>query len=203
MKKIILILFLIPTMFCSAQVNFLPMPDNFCNSSFPSQSFTMTSASSSTNGWVHTPKGNLHILIIFIKDLSYTSPVGYDGDSINDPLGYWHPGLIPNWTRGTSTQLLDETPATIGTNINLSLFYREMSHGQFILTGDIFPELIPTANGTNSQAVAYINSNYPNFNWSKYDNRTNHPNYNSDNSVSASDGIIDYVVFIKRRNDWL
>ena len=115
MKKIILILFLIPAMICSAQVNFLPMPDNFCNSSFPSQAFTMTSATNSTNGWVHTPKGNLHILVIFIKDNNNVPPVDWGGDSLSP--GYWGPDTIPNWTMGDSNQLLDETPATIGNYI--------------------------------------------------------------------------------------
>ena len=199
MKRLTTFLALFTTIFCSAQINYLPMPDNFCSNSISSQSFSMTSTTSSTNGWVHTPKGNLHILIIFIKDLNNQPTNDFDGDPINDPNGYWNPTLIPNWTMGASNQLLDETAATIGTNKNLSLFYREMSHGQFILTGDIFPELIPTATGTASQAIAYINSNYPGFNWSKYDKRTNHPNYSLDNSVSAPDGKIDYVVFIKRR----
>ena len=200
MKRLATFLALLMTIFCSAQVNFLPMPDDFCSNSLSSQSFSITSTTSSTNGWVHTPKGNLHILIIFISDSNNVPDPSYDGDPLNDSIGYWNPDSIPNWTMGTSNQLLDETTATIGANKNLSLFYREMSHGQFILTGDIFPDIIPTANGLQSQAIAYINSNYPSFNWSKYDNRTNHPNYNLDNSASAPDSIIDYVVFIKRRN---
>jgi len=203
MKNTIAFLILFSTNICLAQMS-MPIPADFCTISGAAPTYTPSSVTSSTNGWVHTPKGNLHILIIFVADGSAVPPstygIGSDPAYSSSNIYHWSPSLIPNWAMGSANYLLDETSSTIGTHKNLSLFYREMSHGQFVLTGEIFPELIPTANGNATEAVAYINSNYPNFDWSRFDNRTNHPNYNSDNSVSSPDGIIDYVVFLKRRN---
>jgi M6 family metalloprotease-like protein len=208
MKKTV---FLIATNLICLQLLFAQMmPDDFCSGPANSTLPQLLSTASSTNGVVHTPKGNLHILIVFIENQNDKPPSSYDGDLQNNPPGYWAPNDIPNWAKGTSNELLDATPATIGTTKNLSLFYKEMSDGEFILTGDIFPELIPVSGlnslggvanyaQVNAQAVAYINANYPNYNWSKYDNRTNSPNYNYDNSTSSPDNKLDYVVFMQRR----
>ena len=84
------------------------MPDNFCSNSPSSQSFSMTSTTSSTNGWVHTPKGNLHILIIFYKGVNNQPDPSWGGFPYNNP-GDWSPDFIPNWTMDPSNQLLDET----------------------------------------------------------------------------------------------
>ncbi|MBP9083570.1 MAG: hypothetical protein KBH11_10885 [Bacteroidia bacterium] len=199
MKTLFLCLVLLLTFRSLAQTNYYSMPSEFC-SSIPSTSLIIVNGTtSSTNGWVHTPHGNLHILVIFIRDLSDEPDPSYNGD-INDPVYYWSNVDIPRWCLGTSNYLFDETAATIGNHKNLSLFYKEMSHSQFILTGEIFPELIPTSDGSASNAIDYINANYPNFNWARFDNRTNHPNNSSDNSSTGPDGIIDYVVFMKRRD---
>jgi hypothetical protein len=46
--------------------------------------------------------------------------------------------------------------------------------------------------------LAQIRDNYPNFDWSRFDLRTNAPNFQYDNSQSAPDGILDYVVICWR-----
>lgn len=198
MKILFIILSLFANFICLAQTTFLPMPNGFCTNVPSSPSFVVNGSTTSTNGYVHTPKGNLHVLIVFIEPLNYTLPPNYLGNPA-DPINGWPVGGIPNWASGESNLLIDKNIIDIGTNKNLSLFYQEMSHGQFLLTGEVFPELIPAATGEASEAVAYINTNYPLYDWSRFDNRTNHPNYNSDNSTSPGDGIIDYVVFMKRR----
>ncbi len=50
----------------------------------------------------------------------------------------------------------------------------------------------------NRDAIDWIATDNPSFNWSKYDNRTNLPFYNTDNSTSSADGKIDYIVFMHR-----
>lgn len=202
MKKLILFFIAISLNVCFAQTINFPIPDDFCSSSASSTGFTLTSATSSTNGWVHTPKGELHVLVLFIANTCNIPDPNWGGDPyLPGEINHWSPSFIPNWTMGTSNRLFDATPATIGTTKNLSLFYREMSHGQFILTGEIFPDMIQTPSGSLSDAIAYINLNYPNFDWSRFDRRTNFPLYNSDNSSpEVPDGILDYVVVIKRED---
>lgn len=148
-----------------AQSFYQQMPSDFCNNSSNSTPTIINGVTNSTNGWVHTPKGHLHILVIFISDLNQEPLPAWGGlPYLPSAIGHWSPSLIPNWAMASSNSLLDETPATIGNNKNLSLFYREMSRGQFTLTGDVFPELIPTTTGLTLDAINYINANYPNFN---------------------------------------
>ena len=133
MKKTIAFLILFSVNICLAQMS-LPIPDEFCSSGGTAPSYITSGATSSTNGWVHTPKGNMHILIIFVADMSAVPSANYGigNDPVYNPsnIAHWSPSLIPNWAMGSANYLLDETASTIGTHKNLSLFYREMSHGK-------------------------------------------------------------------------
>jgi len=142
-------------------------------------------------GGVHTPKGNLHTLVIF---------VGFQDSTIDD---------IPEWAKGEDNAIFNSDPNSIGNKLNVSKFYKAMSNQEepFLLTGDVFPELIivpydESYNNTsniNEAVFSYINGNYPYFNWGKYDNRTNSPGFTYDNSTSEPDGKIDYVTLVYRR----
>ena len=159
-------------------------------------------------GGVHTPKGDLHVLLIFIR---YT-----DKHLHNDPA--WpdetREGVLPEMARGKMNRLFNDDPNTIGNTgqvRNLSSFYYTMSGGQFRLSGDIFPIQVPVTyispSGRNffnrqfkmnEMAIKWITDHYPNFDWSKYDRRKNKPQYQYDNSNSRPDGILDYVIFMHR-----
>ena len=71
MKRLILIFIAISLNVCFAQTINFPIPDDFCSGSTSSSGFTMTSATSSTNGWVRSSKGELHALALFIAKQFY------------------------------------------------------------------------------------------------------------------------------------
>lgn len=143
------------------------------------------------NGGVHTPKGHLHGLVVFVKFID---------SNITD---------IPSWALGADNGVFNSVATNIGNTLNISYYYKAMSNQNdpFLFTGDIFPEVVPIADSVNWDArdsinmevFNWININYPNFNWGKYDNRTNKPNYSTDNSTSLSEGKIDYLVIVYLR----
>lgn len=160
----------------------------------------------SGNGYAHTPKGNFHVLVIF---------VGFEDDQVDmgDPQDqydcYWNHDEIPLWAQGESNYLFDKDANNIGINydyrFNLSNFYKKMSNGQFIVTGEVFPEMVKLPGSYNPNAditpiYQYISTNYPSYNWGRFDNRTNGCNFTTDNSNSSPDNIIDYVEIILRNN---
>jgi hypothetical protein len=146
-------------------------------------------------GGVHTPKGQLHGLVIFVK---------FNDSDIQD---------IPSWAQGADNGVFNSDAANIGNTLNISHYYKAISNqnDRFLFTGDIFPEVVPVdysvnypttwtkRNEVNEAVFNWINNNHPNFNWGKYDNRTNWPGYSSDNSTSSSDGKIDYIVIVYLR----
>jgi len=162
----------------------------------------------SYNGFVHTPKGDLHILVVFVRyhNRSLMSNAGWPDETAPDKL--------PDMAKGEINRLFNTDPKTIGTSdqiANLSDYYYKMSNETFRITADIFPVQVPvtylpsTINSNfnrqlqmNEMAIKWITENYPDFDWSKYDNRTNNPNFNYDNSQSRPDSIIDYIVFMHR-----
>lgn len=163
----------------------------------------------SSNGGCHTPKGRLHILSVFVrfedKDLMPENTIWKNSSD---------PGVLPDMATGNPNGLFDSEPETLtqpGHIRNISDFYYHQSGGKFIITGDIFPVQVPirhipeTAGNfferqskMNLAAINWITENYPDFDWSKYDTRKNHPNYLSDNSQSRPDSILDYVLFFYR-----
>ena len=182
---------------------------------YPSGGISTNSVPFSYFGDVHTPKGDLHILIIFV--------IYNPGIDVPDPAwGTIWPddaSALPTFAKppiGQPTlpnELFNTDPTTIAypnSVQNLSEYYYVMSGGAFRLTADVYPTQVrvdyvspPIADFTrldimNKQALAWIAANDPTFDWSKYDNRTNFPFYSSDNQASGPDNKIDYVVFMHR-----
>lgn len=164
----------------------------------------------SANGDVHTPKGRLHILWIFVR---------FEDKDIFGDVPEWADttaeGVLPLMGAGGDINpLLDANPETLSqpNHIrNISDYYYQNSKGKFILTGDIFPcqvpvKYIPESSGNfftrqnqmNEAAIKWITQHYPHFDWAKYDRRKNYPRYTSDNSTSMPDSVLDYVIFLYR-----
>lgn len=163
----------------------------------------------SYNGDIHTPKGDLHLLVVFVR---YNNGTGVPNPGWsnwpNDPA-------LPDFASSPTgvNDLFNEAPTTItfpNAKQNLSEYYFVMSGGKFRLTADIYPVQVPVdyvppsvnhfvrQDIMNKEAIDWIAINDPTFDWSKYDNRTNLPFYTDDNSASSPDGKIDYIVFIHR-----
>ncbi|MFK7969283.1 MAG: hypothetical protein AB8F95_02900 [Bacteroidia bacterium] len=157
-------------------------------------------------GHVHTPKGHLHVLVVIVRFGNFDAMKGNK---------YWPDSdELPVMARGANNELFSADPDMVGKppfKMNLSDFYYEMSGGKFIVTADVFPIQVPvTFKGitqrnvhsrqtqVNKLAVDWIAENYPDFDWSKYDNRTNAPRYFRDNSESQPDSLLDYVLFMHR-----
>ncbi len=85
-----------------------------------------------------------------------------------------------------------------------------MSQKKFRLTADVYPKRInidPTGSKSwsslSNKVFEKMKSEDPYFDWSKYDSRTNYPNYVFDNSNTIPDSIADYVVVVFRyRGGW-
>lgn len=159
-------------------------------------------------GNVHTPKGDLHMLVIFIR---------YDDAQKMKNFRIWpdktEEGVLPKIAEGEINQLFHTDPNTIATTDvrNVSDYFYRMSGGNFRITADVFPiqvpvHFIPENRGNffrrqgemNKAAIQWIVDNYPDFDWGKYDRRKNSPNYLEDNSESGPDKILDYIVFMHR-----
>lgn len=159
-------------------------------------------------GGVFTPKGNLRALIIFaqINEIDGNSTV-------------WDYNLAPDFVNSATSRapeiiFHDNTDFTTYASQeykNLSRFYNQMSRGQFTMYGDVLshPNGTPVkikvslsgASGwgaLNARVIQKMMDSLPNFDWSPYDQRTNWPNYQSDNSLSTPDGKPDYVVICYR-----
>ncbi|TAE51780.1 MAG: hypothetical protein EAZ89_09620, partial [Bacteroidetes bacterium] len=162
----------------------------------------------SPKGEVHTPTGDLHMLVIFVR---------YENASRMSSQREWPDvsveGVLPEMAMGEPNALFCADPQRLGRERmrNLSDYYYAMSGGAFRITADIFPIQVPVkyvpetgANffsrqeKMNQAAVTWIAQNYPDFDWSRYDRRKNHPGFVQDNSASVPDGILDYVVFMHR-----
>jgi hypothetical protein len=153
-------------------------------------------ACASYNGSCHTPKGNLHIMFLY---------VGFNNENTYDPD--WAYDKLPNYAQGTPNDLIDNTTTPSGRN-NLSKWYNTMTNGYFTVTGEAF--FVRVDRSTNfdqmsTKAIEQLQINYPNEDWSRFDNRQNLPNWGFDNSAyfkktdgtfeaAHGDGIIDYLV---------
>lgn len=164
---------------------------------------------SSTNGAILTPRGNLKILVIF---------AGYDEESGLGCSSY----NAPDWPNvdPSSTQPNGRTfPAHLGdffytnqkqfsptaTDQSFSNFFYQMSRtstNPFRVTFGYLPARINVSAatygsnlaGATAAVLAQAVTQYPNFDWASYDQRTNQPYFASDNSTSGPDGKLDYVV---------
>ncbi len=157
-------------------------------------------------GSVHTPKGRLHMLIIFIRYEDY--------DCKPNAKAWPNTEELPAIAQGPYNELFDADGERIQrgeSKKNLTDFYHLMSGGKFLLTADVFPVQVPVKwipeegagffsrqDKLNGAAINWIAENYPDFDWSRYDNRRNHPNFRMDNSESQPDSLLDYVIFLHR-----
>ncbi|MBQ6046075.1 MAG: hypothetical protein IJL38_00435 [Bacteroidales bacterium] len=157
-------------------------------------------------GGVFTPKGDLRILVVFV---SYGTP--YDSQNVDD----WPASsTLPNWATSTTNKVFyssySEFPNNVYSDTNrlsISNFYYQMSNGSFKVVADYYPRRVVVNVSSqddwgdiNKKALIQIADSV---NWSLYDNRTNSPNYNYDNSNSQPDHIVDYIVFCHRFSwDW-
>ncbi|MEM6264065.1 MAG: hypothetical protein AAGI38_16240 [Bacteroidota bacterium] len=159
----------------------------------------------SYNGAVHTPRGRLHALVIFVR---YA-----DKDAIPWEKTRWpNKEELPQFAQLATNKLL--YPDTISFQIRnktISDFYYTMSGGKFMLTGECFPVQVPVKfipetssnffsrqSQMNQAAINWIVENYPDFDWGRFDNRKNRPTYVEDNVASSPDRKLDYVVFMHR-----
>lgn len=159
-------------------------------------------------GGVFTPKGDIRVLIVF---------AGFGGIFDTMDVGDWPANSnFPNWAINPNGKAFyNDTSEFHSANIygdtnrfSVSNYYYQMSKGKFRLMADYYPQkiVVPDSIQFNSWAGinAYVLSQIPaTFNWSKYDNRKNSPKYRYDNSLSAPDSVIDYIVFCYRfSNNW-
>ncbi len=182
-------------------------PGFICNHEPSPQTNTLSSGSLSSNGDAITPKGELHVLVLFISFDDNTNTI-FDYRSPNNPNAqlYWAPNDLPNWAKGESNDLFDKTTATIGQKKNLSNWFSIMSKGTFNVTGEVFPEMIilpASARTGNSQQLALNqiinNPAYANYPWSNFDRRSRKGgSWGEDNSSSPPDGWLDYVFVVYR-----
>ncbi|MCI4669294.1 MAG: hypothetical protein MRZ79_14260 [Bacteroidia bacterium] len=163
----------------------------------------------STNGYVHSPKGHLHMLVIFIR---------YENKDLMPGQKAWPNNSrkegMPTFAKGENNELFSADTSYFGKaemKHNLSEYYYLNSGKEFLVTADIYPIQVPIKyinprRGNyygnyvkmNQAAINWITQNDPDFDWSKYDNRKNYPKYTSDNSLSEPDGILDYVIINHR-----
>lgn len=163
---------------------------------------------SSVNGVEVTPKGNLKVLVIFagFEEEALVNCPSQNATSwpSEGPFGFpvrgnTFPADINDVCYTSNTQF-----SPTANDESLSNFYYKMSQtaaNPFRMTFGYFPDRIniPAATGNNmgtcTQAVLNkIAADYPDFDWSPYDQRTNHPDFAFDNSTSQPDGALDYVV---------
>lgn len=184
-----------------------------CNEPFPvNTALQNLSVKDSRNGLMHTPKGNLHILVVYV---GFTEMQNSSYDQYNSVDGWWKYNEIPDYAKGASNKVLNQDASTIGSHLNLSYWYKTMSNGTFILTGEVIQQLIIVnkldAFG-NPRPESYINDDvlnqienlYPNKNWAVFDQRKNNPFYQFDNSLysdvnqtpASGDGVLDYVEIV-------
>jgi M6 family metalloprotease-like protein len=161
-------------------------------------------------GNVHTPAGNLHVLVVFVR---YEDQSLMNKDEVWPDVTAEGDANLPQMGRGgKNNSLFCADTQEIGKAANphnISEMYSISSGGKFKITGDIFPVQVPVRwvskedffgrqSKMNQAAINWIAQNYPNFDWSKYDKRKNTPNYKSDNQAFRPDSIIDYIIFLHR-----
>ena len=163
---------------------------------------------SSVNGAAVTPRGNLRILVIsagFTEDINTGCSDYGDGgwpqrDGVN-PIGTTLPGNLPDF--GYTNQSQFSLTATDKTVSNLFYQMSQTCAAPFRVTFDHFPQRMNVSRNAAgagdiagySQAVLnQIEQDYPNYNWSPWDQRTNAPGYQFSSLGTAPDGKLDYVV---------
>ncbi len=173
-------------------------------------------------GGLFTPKGNIHALFIFvgIEDTIQTS----NGEVIFNHQNYanWNilngqslPNYIDPETGGNGLFYSSESEFSKERNKDnrgISEYFYQMSLGQFRFTGevlkdpeskkpvriDIKPKASQSIRELTYLAMDEFYRRFPNFDWARFDQRQNYPNYKFDNSSTEPDGKPDCIVFIYR-----
>lgn len=142
----------------------------------------------SSNGYKHTPQGELHILIVFAEKT---------GD--NFTMDDWPLGEIPDW----ADEMFETDVENIGDNDNLSKYYYELSKftsNPLLVTAFVYPELVSVNDKLNFKVFDAIETADPDFPWEDFDRRSANSDWLSDNSGTSPDNVIDYAVIIWRDN---
>lgn len=151
-------------------------------------------------GGSFTPKGDLRMLIVFVK---------YGGIYDTMYLEGWNNGDFPDWAMSSNEAAFyhdySDFPNSIFSDTNrksVSNFYYQMSGGQFRLIADYYPDVItlsPIPNEARGDFHKRVLAQIPSsFDWKPYDNRINNPDYSNDYSYYSPDNIVDYVIFCHR-----
>jgi hypothetical protein len=61
----------------------------------------------------------------------------------------WAPNDMLNWSKGADNDLFNSEPNQIGTKNNISMWYKVMSAGKFIVTGEVYHVNIDVAVNNN------------------------------------------------------
>lgn len=176
------------------------------------------------NGGVFTPKGTLRALIVFVtyKDNSKANPSFKNTEQSFSDWKITEENRLPDFVdphTGECPTYIFNKASHFDTHLdqvknNFSKTFYLMSNGQFRLIGELFKdkegkpiaiEVDPTGGfgwtGMNKRAMQEMQRINPNFDFSRFDQRKNSPNFlfdNSDTDAHGPDGIIDFVVFVHR-----
>jgi hypothetical protein len=124
-ESILALLFLLFLQDLTVQVQAQCFPDNV-----PTPSSTQ---GLSTNGLQFTQRDTLHVLVIF-----RTFNNNHEDWNVGQNDIFWAHDDIPNWAKGSSNWLFDVDSSTIGQTQNISSWFKQMSLGNFIVTGEVF-----------------------------------------------------------------
>jgi len=175
------------------------------------------------NGRLHTPDGELRVLII-LAEIEGTEDFDTE-DWVSRPgLNYELPEFVVLDQNGKYSKTTDYIfndfsefnsggPIDDQSNASISRFWNVMSkpNRDFRIVGELFtgpdgnavPVKVPLGGSTswysmNKKVAAKLDEVNPDFNWSDFDLRENFPNWEFDNSNSAPDDDIDFAVILWR-----
>lgn len=164
----------------------------------------------SVYGGAFTPIGDIRFLVIFASLEKDFNPEAHDFNhsewpEINAAQGREAGKTLLQHYNQLFYQDFDQfTPDN--TDRSISNFYYQMSRKHpekppLRIVADVFPERVVVKGSTQSNKAVFghIASQYPDFDWSRYDLRHNHPNFGFDNSQTGPDGIIDFVIVVWRK----
>lgn len=178
-------------------------------------------------GGVFTPKGNLRVLLVFVtyKDGATSNPNFRNADYKLPDWDYTTNNRLPNFVNsktGDCTSYMyneaedfDKESANDAVT-NFSEQFALMSNGKFKMIAEVFSdaagnptvvEVDPTGGYSwtdmNRRAIKEMAKINPKADLSRFDERTNRPNFKFDNSnteAHPSDKVLDFVIFIHRYN---
>jgi hypothetical protein len=150
----------------------------------------------SENGYAHTPKGNLHMLILYVGFNDATAR-----DDIGEPYAWKH-DTLPRFAMGDNNIIVSKDGHAQPQLQSFTNWFTTMSAGKFTVTGEIFWVTIDKSGSGNQmnfyemygRAFKALQQKYPDEDWGRFDKRHNNPEWKFDNTPEKSDGVIDYVV---------